>query len=155
MLGLHFVFPVICGGRRPLNGNPTCQRGSCSTRHIAHPHGQPSGSSSLTLRDTMILSGRRPLNGNPTCQRGSSINAFEAYLELGSSSSKRLLLLNTAYPLASTRSLRLIANRLWKCTDVARQRTGRAVPLTTRYAIPQCPPANSRVMAKMGRRESL
>jgi len=71
MLGLHFVFPVICGGRRPLNGNPKCQRGSYSTRRIAHPHGQPSRSSSLTLRVTMILIGRRPLNSNPTCQRGS------------------------------------------------------------------------------------
>ena len=43
---------MILIGRRPLNGNPTCQRGSYSTRPIAHPHSQPSGSSSLTLRVT-------------------------------------------------------------------------------------------------------
>ena len=30
----------ILTGRRPFNGNPTCQRGSYSTRPIAHPHGQ-------------------------------------------------------------------------------------------------------------------
>ena len=80
---------MIVSGRRPLNGNPTCQRGSYITRPISHPPGQPSriffanasryqvlpyGSGYhcwLTLRVTMIVSGRRPLNGNPTCQRGS------------------------------------------------------------------------------------
>ncbi len=43
---------MIVSGRRRLNGNPTCQRGSYRTRPIAHPRGQPSGSSSLTLRVT-------------------------------------------------------------------------------------------------------
>ena len=62
-------------------GNPTCQRGSYSTRHIAPGHAMvtrsvnegatahaPSlirsvnypGSSALTLRVTMLITGRRP-----------------------------------------------------------------------------------------------
>ena len=91
--GYHYSLTLrdtmILSCRRPLNGNPTCQRGSYSTRTVAHPHSQPStiffanasryqglpdGSGyhcSLTLRVTMIVSGCRPLNGNPTCQRGS------------------------------------------------------------------------------------
>jgi len=34
---------MLITGRRPFNGNPTCQRGSYSTRPIAHPYGQLSG----------------------------------------------------------------------------------------------------------------
>ena len=62
---------MVVSGRGPRNGNPTCQRGSYSTRPIAHQPRPTSRSSSLTHRVTMIVSCRRPRNGNPTCQRGS------------------------------------------------------------------------------------
>ncbi len=39
-------------GRGPRNGNPTCQRGSYSTRPIAHQPRPASRSTSLTLRVT-------------------------------------------------------------------------------------------------------
>ena len=112
--GYHYSLTLrdtmILSCRRPLNGNPTCQRGSYSTRTVAHPHSQPStiffanasryqglpdGSGYhylLTLRVAMVFTGRRPRNGNPKCKRGSysTTNKLrDGYLSLcGGSASK-------------------------------------------------------------------